>query len=928
MPDPGHALMSRALGTTQYDTCILGTPASIKGDSTRPTFNGTKRKRSSTLSQPPKTWDSDFTIRQHPIAVYDRPHAVVPLLLLPRIHLPLAFLDLDGSSKLAGRLFNGTINAFDASLCPFGHPASPLVLIAKLVGSKSLYAIEKVEQQVHAVCKLGAWVKLEGLKEKALAMADKLRVSPETYEDCSSHQDCPVDSELSAHDLNGPTFKERERHKQRRIERTQSIQMLMSKKPNPVELPTPPSSDQVEPLEAPSVHPGVIEPLMEIPNDQTCPDLSSPTLELSPEAAADSLLTQYLDSLYLNEVSLAYFAKGPLSRARAAFKAGENDAQYETSLIDMLQNLSLPIPMLEKKFNATLPAVMAGFPPDGFSDDEEPAPDQSNKTTVAKPSMRNRRKGCALKPRKDGTYPSEPHYLQQWWNRRDNDVNCAPPIETREQRTKRRLFQLKKRETKLQVILILEILSLQASSASSNALASVVAEASISTAKKQRPKKKLDVGLLLDLHVDRLAIWQSLGPDGSLTHLIDSPEKNYALDIESSATKATGNNADGLHSFCAEVVIPFFSAKLPETISQITKSLGGPKIPRPKMQSRTTTQERRGKAAADGQREPPQKPRQTLERTLTDGNIDTPIHANRSKRHGLKRSSTVPNFSTIKREEIGDSIFAAVPSSKGNIQKSKSFSRREVDFSAVNGKEPKSKRSSTNSTALQEAISALKKPNRGLAVKEIADSRDLRLLGKGKITKIPLKPPTLSFGNRSVQVLATPRGPRKINALQPKSMNLVATPSRGRKPMARTVTCTEGLVLSVPASSPPIGIETTPDRLAVNSCIETPRRDGPRSPFRPLLLTTPTRSRPMSAGNIFSPRPPVGGHVRSVSTHEIASWTVEQTPLRKTTVPLSPQLERDKETNGKGRDDSGDEARPTSNQSIYDVLGWNEVDEF
>jgi DNA replication regulator SLD3 len=96
-----------------------------------------------------------------------------------------------------------------------------------------------------------------------------------------------------------------------------------------------------------------------------------------------------------------------------------------------------------------------------------------------------------------------------------------------------------------------------------------------------------------------------------------------------------------------------------------------------------------------------------------------------------------------------------VTASRGGVLKSKKFSHREVDLSNLGGRDKKN----TIATELQEAISALKRPNRLLAgqtIMETSERRTSSILTSSKKSKKPVRNPLFN----SVQITATPNATR------------------------------------------------------------------------------------------------------------------------------------------------------------------------
>lgn len=88
-------------------------------------------------------------------------------MVLCRSLLPLSCLDPVSSSSPfpATRLFSAaSLPSLEPPLHDERRPKEPTVLIAGLEEHGSLYAVERVQHGIYALCKLGDWVKLEGFQ--------------------------------------------------------------------------------------------------------------------------------------------------------------------------------------------------------------------------------------------------------------------------------------------------------------------------------------------------------------------------------------------------------------------------------------------------------------------------------------------------------------------------------------------------------------------------------------------------------------------------------------------------------------------------------------------------------------------------------------------------------------------------------------------
>ena len=157
-----------------------------------------------------------------------------------------------------------------------------------------------------------------------------------------------------------------------------------------------------------------------------------------------------------------------------------------------------------------------------------------------------------------------------------------------------------------------------------------------------------------------------------------------------------------------------------------------PKPKLPKVASGSNLLSRPGAAT---KRAVPAKARRSLQRVLTDERERRSVSHGLGRPISLMRSATMPAVPGLKREgseapSLGSIPFAdaqSVQANRGGVLNSKRFSRREVDMSSLAPKVNARKKTQVDIDAeLKEAISALKKPNRELAGKALAETAEKR----------------------------------------------------------------------------------------------------------------------------------------------------------------------------------------------------------
>lgn len=247
---------------------------------------------------------------------------------------------------------------------------------------------------------------------------------------------------------------------------------------------------------------------------------------------------------------MAYFAKGPMSRARAAFHL-DCDAKLElVDLVEYLKTLVMTTVQIDKKYREIVPDIMAKC-------ETALAPDSEEEKSA--PKVR-KRKAKKMKLSKDGLYPDDDDHIRNWWAVRRpkpkfNDASAAgSPQETRWE-----ISYLRSRETQLQMIIILEILSLQPLCSSENGIDSQQpplpgdddgVEDISQTVKKKRNRHNLP--FLLEVHADRLTIWHSTALDD--INMANSTDGYNNVDGQNGLQPTT----DPLKDFCVDIIVPLY----------------------------------------------------------------------------------------------------------------------------------------------------------------------------------------------------------------------------------------------------------------------------------------------------------------------------------------------------------------------------------
>ncbi|QDS74386.1 hypothetical protein FKW77_005480 [Venturia effusa] len=652
---------------------------------------------------------SSFTIRPCPASIYDKPYTLQPLRLLNRSRLPLSFLDTSSNTDPlpTTQLFSANIAILEPQDEGSG---TPNVLVAGLDSGTSLYAIERVKPRIYALCRLHKWVKIGYLEDE-----------------CAVHYTPVTRQSQVEHSGETTQWWKRtavgERDGLQRPEKRPRLSMA------------PPLSSE------PQIELSNVQPTQNLPDDSIDlrPDIvpSQTDQPISSQETLDTFVRQYLDALYKSRTSLAFFAKGPLSRARKVFTASLEDGLSISDFANFLRSMILPLNTMDKKYREKIPSLIRGLPPGTLSDSEQDGP----------PSTKKRKSKKLPKLSKDGFYNYEDEPCKRWWLMTSSDAK-PHQNESVEQLLRRRVGHLRVRETLAQIILVLEIMALEKSSAFKASAPNNVENAGSQPSKKKRkPKKPVDLDVQLDLLLDKLTIWQSIEQDESSN-----------ADARKESDPSDRNNEDKLEdrdilaSFCVEVIIPFFKSKVPDKAAMVNKKFGGPGAVQSEELSRSKSRQ-----------EPEKRPRRPLQKTPSDitGNI-------RARPPTLSRAATDSVMPRMKRETSDISLLEipqARPIQRNSSVQLKHLKHRQIDMFAISAAtEAKQKQKAKIQEDLKNAVDILKKPNRGQAVKDYVDASEQRSLGSASMRK---KTGTNRKIFQNVQVSATPRTGRKRDAFRP-----------------------------------------------------------------------------------------------------------------------------------------------------------------
>ncbi|KAG5977432.1 hypothetical protein E4U55_006756 [Claviceps digitariae] len=758
--------------------------------------------------------DASITVKPHPPDMQAQPRSLSPLMLLPREHLSLSSLDV--ASPPTGfprtRFVESHIKILDLESRFGSHPA---VVIARSDSQGTAFALERQDNGLYVMCKLGAWVDLGGLAKFATALcrsrlAAPLAPGPRKHHHQQQSQQQELDSEAVA--VTTPRMYGEQKKKRAAIEAIQNLVRKKSKpqpttfegdvnnnsnnnmqgsdtsaldSQQPLQLPTPESRfDEMSACEGLAVPKSETDATEAVSASVSVANgLENEVLASSQQTAEtifNNIRTHYFEALYKSMGSLAYFAKGPLSRARSAFHLDLESNLDMQDLIDFLKSLILTTVQIDKKYRETIPDVISKMK--AFVDSSDDA-------------GKKRRKPRKMRLGKNALYPLEDESICKWWNANKPEPT-GDSMAISPSQVKSHLSMLRTRETQLQMILILEILALEPLGNACEAAGApnlpvlpgveseplALLETSMTPPAKKRNKHNLPV--LVDVHADRLTIWQSTASDEHLL-LGDSQPAQASADGQVQQRASS----EPLKDFCVDVIVPFFSARLPELCDGINRKLGGPVIVTP-MQSKSTRRssgKREQKPGAAATKRPvPLTDKRTLQRALSTEQMHRrSVSRGPSNAIALLRSATSTNLSGLKREASEPLSLKDVPRGRdspspspsllglglglGRSRHSSLLSCSRGDSTSSNLQNIKANKKAMVEAELKDAISALRKPNRGVVGMAMAEAEECRATASQSARKA--KRTARSTLASSVQVKATPANNRfkDVLALKPES---------------------------------------------------------------------------------------------------------------------------------------------------------------
>ncbi|KAL0936572.1 uncharacterized protein CTRU02_208787 [Colletotrichum truncatum] len=873
-----------------------------------------------------------IVVKAHPPSLIAKPCTLQPLMLLPREYLPLSSLDLGAphSDLPSSRFYESHIKILDLEDRVAERPS---LLLARNDASKALYAIERAatsEKSLYAICKLGSWVDLLALSAQA-TVTGKHVLRMRQVEEAKDSQLLQNQQELP---MMTPGLQKGHKDKRLAIEALQSIvrkrgrsqsvstfeeatraeKRTRSDDDNALRPQTPsglnPSVNPVQTIEAKPEPAEWLETHLDAVEAAPQPEpAQEPNAQQTAGDIMENIRAQYTEALYKSMGSLAYFAKGPLSRARAAFHLDCDGTMNMSDLIDFLKSLVMSTVQIDKKYRETIPDIISKLKTHIYSSDEG----------SGKPKKRKSKK---MKLGKDGMYPGEDDHVRKWWDSnkpelQDDDSSITPA------QIKSHVSLLRTRETQLQMILILEILALEPLRAADGERESQLpglpgeeADKAAETQPKKRSKHNFPV--LADVHADRLCIWQSTATDE--IRLLEDSQASAPVD----GAPAQKASSDPLKDFCTDIIMPFFAARLPDICDSINRKLGGPIIiAPPKPKTKPSSSKAGSKPGAAAKRPASVKPAtKNIEKALFKEQSRRSVSRGPGNAIALLRSATSANIPGFKRDNSDLDRRSSVER-MGLLSRGNSMTALD---------DVKAQKKAMVEAELKDAITALRKPNREMAGKAIVEDAEKRVFGglssiKSAYSFLESKKPTRHPLFDSVQVKVTPANHRFRDALaeDSKGASSLSIPMSSIPPSSASRIPSTGPRrghIDILGTTPSSAIQATPVKRSAPVEGPSPDDEPAIPPSSPLMMRKPARSQHLSVSRsvileryepMRSPSPDVGlpatpckQRTRDVMTDEVAA-----TPMAtRAHIPSSPP-----------QPSQPPQEKP---KSIYERLGWDD----
>ena len=479
------------------------------------------------------------------LSSHDEEMSIIPQLLIARANLPLSFLAPQDEHHSVPRIFRGNLELLEAADRTGRIRQAPNVLLAVQEFSvHTTYAIEKVARGVYALCRLANWVRLEDFEDEVYWAKKAKGISGDVREESILDHMCESQNSVRAKLQRGSKVSS----DYRRIP-SQRVRLFMKppygsvcaekKTQNTLEEKTQKDSSLDQSVD-------MLHSLLTESAHQESFEKVDPVPVANLDEVLDNLKRQYLEALYNSKASLAYFAKGPLSRPRGLLLLEYLSKPSYQEISEALRSCVLSRNMLDTKYSSAVPDLVKDLPLGVASDDEACDIHVSSQSKSRKSQKRK-------KIRRNGLFPGEEESIKRWYARTARAQVDDVQNLSREERVRSAIAIQRSRETQMQIALILEIIALERTSPSAtNAESAIPVQKAGQDDPVPKAKKSQNLLELLDVLVERLCIWQSTDLDLNELPKVKT-DGTSTLEQQSDSSRKSDN---GLEDFCTQVIIP------------------------------------------------------------------------------------------------------------------------------------------------------------------------------------------------------------------------------------------------------------------------------------------------------------------------------------------------------------------------------------
>ena len=227
--------------------------------------------------------------KSHPSLPSPLAQKLTPRLRLPRSCLPLAYLDpLGGPHDLQGsNLFSAHIEVLEETVQDDRRSNQPTVLIAQSAADDGLFAIERVQEGIYALCRLGTWVGVNTLEQLQTVPTNIAR--PQKRQ-CREQLGLPGDGwwNTAATD-----FRSKDRHgpgKNSSVEKTRGVRLCLQ-------------VAQRKPTTPAQITQEISQPVLQDQTEEVVTDMVMEAAQ-DPEEVFRMIRLQYQEALYASKVRL------------------------------------------------------------------------------------------------------------------------------------------------------------------------------------------------------------------------------------------------------------------------------------------------------------------------------------------------------------------------------------------------------------------------------------------------------------------------------------------------------------------------------------------------------------------------------------------------------------------------------------------------